>query len=176
MPRKESETVPEGNGPTPQDAYKEESRRVMSEMGEVLEEITEDLRSMNQRIASLEQDARQPRLAMEADGQADTKTGERTEGAAKAVQAMHGDSFSASRVGPDPKTTSTSLGVKTDPPALPFRDEVLVENRTAAPKLCLSPLEMRSPTAADSLLLAGETFMAAKTTFDHPTLWFCLTE
>ena len=45
---------------------------------------------------SLEHDARQPRLAMEADGPADTKTRERTEGAATAVQAMHGDSFSAS--------------------------------------------------------------------------------
>ena len=34
-------------------------------------------------VARLEQDARQPRLAMEADGPADTETPERTEGAAK---------------------------------------------------------------------------------------------
>ena len=40
---------------------------------------------MDQRLTSLEQDARQPRLAMEADGLADTKTRERTEGAATAV-------------------------------------------------------------------------------------------
>ena len=42
-------------------------------MGETLKEIKEDLRSMNQRVARLEQDARQPRLAMEADGPAETK-------------------------------------------------------------------------------------------------------
>ena len=46
---------------------------------------------MDQRVASLAQNARQPRLAMVADGLADTKTRERTEGAATAVQAMHGD-------------------------------------------------------------------------------------
>ena len=37
---------------------------------------------------------------MVADGQADMKTPECTEGVAKAVQAMHGDSFSASRIDP----------------------------------------------------------------------------
>ena len=50
---------------------------------------------MDQLAASLKQDARQPRLAMEEDGQADTKTCERTEGAAKGVQAKHGDSCTA---------------------------------------------------------------------------------
>ena len=71
---------------------------------------------MNQRIARLQQDARQPRLAMEADGQADTKTRERTEGAATAVQAMHGDSCSANRVDPGPKTTSISFAVRPNLP------------------------------------------------------------
>ena len=37
---------------------------------------------MDQRLASLEQNARQPRLAIEADVPADEKTRERTEGAA----------------------------------------------------------------------------------------------
>ena len=53
---------------------------------------------MDQRFASLEQDPRQPRLAMEVDGPSNAKTSECTEGAAKAVQAKHGDSFSAQRV------------------------------------------------------------------------------
>ena len=75
---------------------------------------------------------------MEADGQADKKTRERTEGAATAVQAMHGDSFSDSRVDPGPKTSnSTSFGVKAEPPALPCRDGVVVENGAAAPMSCL---------------------------------------
>ena len=56
---------------------------------------------MDQRASSLEQDARQPRLAMVTDEQADAKTRERTEGAATAVQAMHGVSCSANRVDPE---------------------------------------------------------------------------
>ena len=101
---------------------------------------------------------------MEADAQADTKTRERTEAVTKAVQAMHGDSFSANRVNPDPMC-STIFGVKAEPPALPCRDDVLVENGAAAPNSCLSPLEMRSPTAAGDLLPAGMATTATRTTF-----------
>ena len=130
---------------------------------------------MDQRLAGLEQDPRQPRLAMEADGPSNTKTSERTEGAARAVQANHGDSFSAQRVQDGPKT-STCFGVKAEAPALPYRDDVLVKNGAAAPKSCLSPLEMRSPTAAGGLLPTGEISTATSTTFNHSTLWFCLTK
>ena len=70
---------------------------------------------------------------MEADGLADTKTRERTEGAATAVHLMRGDSFSACRVDPGSKA-STSFGVKANPPNLPCRDDVLVEDGAAAPK------------------------------------------
>ena len=104
---------------------------------------------------------------MVADGQADTKTCERTESAATAVQAMHGDSFSAIRVDPDPKTNSTSFGVKAEPPVLPCRDEFLVENRVAAPKSCISLLEMRT-SAADGLHPTGKPLTATKTTFNQP--------
>ena len=79
-----------------------------------------------QRLASLEQDTRQPRIAMEADGSATEKTCERTEGAAKrtesaakAVQAMHGDSCFASRVDPDPMCSTSFEDDSTRPPALP---------------------------------------------------------
>ena len=93
MPRRESEAVPEGNGPVPQNAGKvllwEELRRVVTE---TWGKVKGDLQNMNQRVARLEQDARQPRVVMESDGPADTKTRERTEGAAKAVQAKHGNS------------------------------------------------------------------------------------
>ena len=97
-----------------------------------LDKLTENLRATDQRVVSLEQDVRQPRLAMEAE----TKTRERAEGAAKVVQAMHGESFSANRFNPGPMC-STSFGVKAEPPALPYRDDVLVENGAAAPKSCL---------------------------------------
>ena len=96
-----------------------------------------------QYAARLEQDARQPHLAMEADGQADTETRERTEGAATAVQAMRGDCFSARRVEPGLNTNSASFGVKAEPPALPCRDDVVVECGTAASESCLPSLQRR---------------------------------
>ena len=102
-----------------------------------LDELTENLRATYQRVESLEQDARQPRLTMEVDLPADTTTRERTEGAAKEVQSMHGDSFSANRVDLAPMC-STSFGVKAKPPALPCRDDVLVESGAAAPESSLT--------------------------------------
>ena len=134
------------------------------------------MRVRDQRLASLEQDARQPRLAVEADKPADIKVRERTEGVATAVQAMHGDRFTANWVDLGPKTTPTSFGVKAKPPAFPYRDDALVENGAAAHKSCLSFLEMRTTTVAGGLLPTGETSTPARTTFDYPTLWFCQTE
>ena len=130
---------------------------------------------MSQRVASLELGARQPRLAMEADVPADEKSCERTKGVAKVVQAMHGDSLSAKRV-QDDRTTSTSFGVKAESPALPCRDDVLVENGAAAPKPCLSPLEMRATVVAGGLLPTDKASTATRTIFDQPTFWLCRTE
>ena len=106
---------------------------------------------------------------------ADENTRERTEGAAKTVPAMHGDSFSAKRVQDGPKS-STTFGEKVEPPALPCRDDVSVENGAAAPKSCLSPLEMRTTSAAGGMLPTGKTTTATWAIFDQPTVWFCLTE
>ena len=117
MLRKESEAVPNGNGPVPQqeeiwsgqptqeDIYWKKIEKLLK-----IWWMTEQMRLKSQRLASLEHDARQPRLAMEADGQADTETRERTGGTTTTVQAMHGDSCSTNRVDPGPKTTSTSFG------------------------------------------------------------------
>ena len=206
MPRKESVAVPEGNGPIPQNLYVmteitlEDFCRTMSEemdkivdkhIGQVLGQCEEPFRSTGEKVgrysggdgrgksqcsAGLEQDVRQPRLAIESDVQTDTKTRERMEGAATAVQAMHGYSFSANRVHPGSKITSTSFVMKAEPPALPCKDDVLVENGAAAPKSCLPPLEMRTTTAAGGFLPTGKTTTAIWTTLDRPTLWFCLTE
>ena len=112
-----------------------------------LDEISDEMGVMDQHVTSLEHSARQPRLAMEADRPANTKTRERMEGAATVDQAMHGDSCTAQKVQDGPKI-STYFGVKANPPALPCRDDVLVEEGAAAPKSCLPSLEMRSPTAA----------------------------
>ena len=140
-----------------------------------IDNCTENLRRNDRRVASLKQDARQSRLTVEADGPARTKTRERAEGAAKAVQVKHGDSCSAQRVQDGPKT-STCFDVKAEPPALPCRDDVLVENGAAALKSYLPPLEMRSPTAAGGLLPTGEASVATRTTFKRPALWLYSTE
>ena len=60
MLRKKSKAVSEGNAPTPQDAYKiitcEKLRRVLSEsMSKAFGEFKGDMRSIDQRLASLEQ-------------------------------------------------------------------------------------------------------------------------
>ena len=134
-----------------------------------MREYTDERRSMNHRLTCLKHDARQPRLAMEADGPANTKTRERTEGAAKAVQAKHGDSCAAHRVQNGPKFLTCS-GVMAEPPALFCRDDVVVENGAAAPKSCLPSLEMCSPIAADGLLPTGEASIATMTTYNQPSL------
>ena len=172
MPRKESEAIPEGNGFIPSYLMPGETtldglRQVMSDLrGEPLKEVFGEMdkmmRRLEQHVASLEQDARQPRFAMEADGPAGAKTRDRTEGTAKEVQAMHGDSVSAGRVNPGAKTTSTSLCVTTESSASPCKNGVVVENGATAPTSCLPHLEMRTTTAAGSLLPTDETSTATK--------------
>ena len=141
-----------------------------------LDEISDEMRKMDEHVTRLEHGARQPRLAMEADGQANTKTRKRTEGGATAVQAMRRDGFSARRVEPGPNTNSTSFGVKAEPPALPCRDDVVVESGVAASESCLPSLEMRSSTAAGGLVPTGEASTASETTLNEPPLRFCSTE
>ena len=134
------------------------------------------MKKMDQHVTRLEHGARQPRLAMAADGHADTETRERAEGAATAVQAMRGDCFSARRFEPGPNTYSTSFGVKAGPPALPCRDDSVVESGAAPFESCLPFMEMRPPTAAGGLVPIGETSKASETTFNQPPLRFCSTE
>ena len=192
MLRKASKTVPEGNGPVPQkeelgsgqltmgDVYRlcvERFDRMDDRLNKTFDEIYEERRKIYLHATRLEHEARQPRLAMEADGPADiTKTRERTEGTAAAVQAMRGDLFSARRVEPSPTTNSTSFGVKAEPPALPCRDDSVVESGTAASESCLPSLEMRPSTAAGCLVPTGEASKATETSPNEPPLRFCSTE
>ena len=201
MLRKASKTVPEGNGPIPQKKELESDQLTMEDVYRLLVEkldrqleridsyfdrqlermdsyfdrLYDEMREMDQHLTRLEHGARQPRLAVEADGQASTKTRERTEGAATAVQAMRGDYFSACRFEPGPTTNSTSLGMKAAPPALPCRDDSVVECGSAAFKSCLPSMEMRPSTAAGGLVPTGGTSKASETTLNELPLRFCLT-
>ena len=97
-----------------------------------------EIRATKQRLAGLEKDAWQPRLATEADVPSDIKICEHTEGAAAAVQAKHGDSCSANRGDPDPICLTSFGGDSTRPPALPCsRDDALVGDSATAPNSCL---------------------------------------
>ena len=175
MLRKESESVSEGNGLVPQQEEFGSGQPTLEdafrEIRQKWKEQTDKIRRyyVMQQSGSREQDARQPRLAIEADGPANTKTRERTEGAATAVQAMHGDSCTARKVQDGPKA-STSFDMKAEPPALPCRDDVVVESGDAEPKSCLPSLEMRSPTTADGLVPTSKTSTATEITFIHPPL------
>ena len=180
MLRKASEAVSEGNVPIPQQGeYGSGQPTLVDAYGRInlmMSHFKEQTELLEKHLTRLEHGARQPRLAMEADGQANTKTRERTEGAATAVQAMRGDGFSARRVESGPKTNSTSFGVKAEPPALPCRDDVVVESSVAASESCLLSLEMRSSTAAGGLVLTGEASTASGTTSNEPLLRIYKTE
>ena len=184
MLRKESEAVSEDNGPVHQEekfvsgqpALAEEYREIRSPSKQQDIRLDRITRLLEQLSECLEHEARQPRLAMEADGPASTKTQERTEGAATAVQAMHGDSCTAEQKVQDGPKTSMTFGMEAEPPDLPCRDDVLVEGGDAAPRSCLPSLKMRSPTAAGGLVPTGEASTATETTSNERLLRFYATE
>ena len=89
---------------------------------------------------------------------------------------MRGDGLSARRVEPGPNTNSTSFGMKAEPPALPCRDDVVVECGDAASESCLPSLEMGSSTATGGLVPTGEASTASETTSNEPLLRFYETE
>ena len=82
--------------------------------GQSFRQAYEDDEKGNQRLAGLKQEARQPRLATEADVPTETKTRKRLEDAA-AVKAKFGDRCPSKRVQAGLKS-STSLGMKAESP------------------------------------------------------------
>ena len=139
-------------------------------------ENPEEMRATDQRLAGLEQEARQLCLATGADVPTDTEIRKRTEGAAAAKRVISGDNSSV-KVGTDP-TCLTSFG--DDSTGLPtlscWRYDALVDNSAGAPKPCLSPVEMRTRTAAGGLLPAGTASTVTIIIFHQSPLWFCLTK
>ena len=127
-------------------------------------------------LAGHEQDARQPCLAIEADVPSDTKTHKRMEDAI-AVQAKHEGSCSASQVDPNPMCLTNYGDDFTRSPTLPCsRNNALVDNGVATPKSCLSPVEMRTLTAASGVLPAGKASTTTRITYHQPGRWFCATK
>ena len=88
MLRKASEAVSEGNDPVHEEEFEFGQPAPVDEFREIrtqFHKLKELMRRLEQNLLSQEHDARQPRLAMEANGHTNTKTQGCTEGAAKAV-------------------------------------------------------------------------------------------
>ena len=119
MPRMENKTVPESNGPVPQQEELVSGQPTLVDVYQKIDgvwdrRIDTTTRHLEQNLTSLKQDAWQPRLAMVADGHVNTKIRKRTDDAAIAVQAIHGDSCSADRVNPDPMRYISSVMTSPD--------------------------------------------------------------
>ena len=74
------------------------------------------------------------------------------------------------------QTPNRPVGVRTEPPALPCRDDVVVECGAAASESCLPSLEGRPSTTAGGLVPTGEASKATETNPSESPLWFCSTE
>ena len=163
MPRKQGKAVPEGNGPvlrhdelgslkpTMADLCQlfEERFNTMDKNLDRLSELAGMVRATKKRLVGLEHEARQSRLATEADVESDTKTCKRTEDV-EADRAKHGDKSSFARVDHDPMRL-TSFG--DDSTELPAPEKIvgdtLVDESVQAPKPCLSlKHEARQPHLA----------------------------
>ena len=66
--------------------------------------------------------------------------------------------------------------MKAEPPDLPYKEDVLVEEGATSPESCLPSLEMRSPTAVGGLVPTGEASTVTETTSNEPLLRFYATE
>ena len=138
MPRKRSKAVPKGNCSVPQQEELESDQPTLADVYRLFKEIfdkmdmklngelAEKIRPTRQYLAGLEQDARQPRLAPR----------KCTENAA-ADQAKYRHDCSAKRINTGPSMYLTSFGDdSTEPPALPCRDDAMVDKDAAVSKPC----------------------------------------
>ena len=143
--------------------------RYFDQQNKKLDELMDKTRETRQCLAGLEQDVRQPRLTMEADVISDKKTRKRTEDA-RTDGVVSGDKSSA-QVDHYPMSLTGFGDNFTEPPVLFYcRDDALVDKGAAALKPCLSPVEMRTLTAAGGFLTTGTAFTATRTIFHQTSL------
>ena len=186
-PQKKSKAVSDSNDPVPLDTSglldeitMEEIRRIMSEALDKSSDKYYGLRpkyskkNINQRLAGLEHEARQPLLTAEVNVETDKKTRKRTEGATVTDRTKHnGDSSSARRVDAAP-TNLTNFGKIVEPSLAHEKcvSDAMVSKGAEAQKWHLPPVEVRMlPSAAGGLLPAGTASTATKTIFHQPPLW-----
>ena len=141
-----------------------------------IDELTEKLRAINQRLAGLEHEARKPRLATEADVEPDAKICKSTEDAA-ADQAKHGDRSSSAQIDHDPMRPISFGDYSTEPPA-PEKPigEALVDECTEAPKPSqISTLSLgvvlRSPCVSRTCYVNNDMFFITYAQDFQSFLW-----
>ena len=97
---------------------------------------------------------------MKADVTTDSKTRKGTKGVAAAERLISGYNSSA-QIDTDPIRLTSFDDDSIGSPALPCsRNDALVDEGSAAPKPCLSPVEMRTRTAAGGIRLVATFFTA----------------
>ena len=134
--------------------FKIQFDKKFEKLGNILDHMEEKALNTNQRHAGLQHQAHQPSLAMKADVQGDKKTRESTEDFTQ--DGILGD-ISSDRVHDPMRLTSFGDKDYTEPPALPSRDDALVNQGHEVAKPCLSTVEIRKSTSADSLQRTGAT-------------------
>ena len=122
--------------------------KLLVKRGNKLDDMVNETPNTNQRRAGLQHQAQQPRLAMKADVLEDKKTRESTEDFAQDGRLEY---ISSDRVHDPMRLTSFGEQDYTEPPALPCRDDALVNQGQEVAKPCLSPVEMRKSTPAGGL-------------------------
>ena len=130
----------------------EKLNKLLVRRGNKLDDMVKETRNTNQRRAGLQHQAQQPRLAMNADVLENKKTRESTEDFAQ--DGRLGDT-SSDQVHDPMRLIIFGDQDYTEPPALPCRDDTLINQGHEVAKPCLSPVEMRKSTPAGSLLHAG---------------------
>ena len=138
---------------------------LFEKMDRKLDEIMEKMRAKSQRLAGLEQESRQPRLAMKADVPSDTKIRNRIDDVA-ADRTISVNSSFANQVNPDQMHMTSFgddfIGPTTSPCS---RDGTLVDNGAGVLKPCFSPVKMRTLPAAGGLLPTGKASTATMAIF-----------
>ena len=126
--------------------------KLLVRRGNKLDDMVKETRITNQRRPGLQHQAQQPRLAVKADVLEDKKTRESREDFVE--DGRLGD-ISSDRVHDPMRLTSFCDREYIEPPALPCRDDALVNQGHEVAKPYLLPVEMRKSTPAGGLLHAG---------------------
>ena len=126
--------------------------KLLVRRGNKLDDIVKETRNTNQRRAGLQHQTQQPRLAVKADTLEDKKTRKSLEDFAQDGRL---GGISSDRAHDPMRLTSFGDQDYIEPPALPCRDDALVNQGQKMAKPCLSLVKIRKSTPAGSLLHAG---------------------